>query len=106
MKIPSAALPDIRRCSLFPAGHCIRHFLLPGGVDFNKEQFLEDLKRFYSVSALAHHWANISPVNADDLEEDFLWRAAIVLWKRLAPDIVNSEKIDDLVEKGDDLIYE
>ena len=80
--------------------------LKKAGVDFHKEQFLEDVKRFYSVSALAHHWADISPVNADDLEEDFLWRAAIVLWERLAPDIVNSEKIDDLMQKGYDLIYE
>jgi len=76
------------------------------GVDFREEQFLEDVKKFYSASDLADYWGEIYPVTAEGLDEDFIWMAAIVLWERLAPQVVNSEQIDDMMQRGYDLLEE
>ncbi|MBI5194095.1 MAG: SEC-C domain-containing protein [Nitrospirae bacterium] len=80
--------------------------LKKNGIDFHKEQFLEDVKRFYSIFALSQQWADTSSINKDDIEEDFLWCAARVLRERLMPDIIDSEKIDDLMQEGYELIYD
>ncbi|RZN38006.1 MAG: zinc chelation protein SecC [Methanophagales archaeon ANME-1-THS] len=73
------------------------------GVDFKRSQFLEDVKRFYSASDLADHWVRIYPITAEWFDEDFIWMAAIVLWRRLAPDVINSEQLDEMMQRGYDL---
>jgi len=73
------------------------------GVDFKRTQFLEDVRRFYSAYELADHWVGIYPVTAVGFDEDFIWMAAIVLWRRLAPDVINSEQLDEMMQKGYDL---
>ena len=73
------------------------------GVDFNRKQFLEDVRRFYSAYELAYHWMGIYPVTAVGFDENFLGMAAIVLWQRLAPDVITSEQLDDMMQSGYDL---
>lgn len=80
----------------------LRHF----GVELSEEKFLEDVKNFYSASSLADNWMKIHPVTAKGFDEDFIWMAATVLWERLAPNVVNSEQIDELMQEGYDLISE
>ncbi|KXA89671.1 hypothetical protein AKJ61_02410 [candidate division MSBL1 archaeon SCGC-AAA259B11] len=75
------------------------------GVDFGEEQFLEDVHDFHSASELADHWREVYPVTATGFDEDFIWLAATVLWERLAPDVVSSEQLDDMMQKGYDLLY-
>ncbi|MGH9752260.1 MAG: SEC-C metal-binding domain-containing protein [Blastocatellia bacterium] len=74
------------------------------GVEFAEERFLFDVKRFDSAVQLANHWKSIYSVSASWFETDFIYNAAIVLWERLAPDVINSEMIDRLIEQGYDLV--
>lgn len=76
------------------------------GVEFKEEQFLKDVNNFYSACDLADHWREIYPIAAEGLDEDFIWMAAVVLWERLAPHVVNSEQIDEMMQKGYDLLRE
>ena len=92
---------DLDEIRMFSTGEIItklRNF----GVDFQEEQFLTDVKKYYSASDLAEQWYEIYPTTAFGLDEDFIWMAAIVLWERLAPDIINSEKLDDMMQTGYD----
>ncbi|KAF5415479.1 MAG: hypothetical protein C5S38_03935 [Candidatus Methanophagaceae archaeon] len=73
------------------------------GVDFDRKQFLVDVKRFYSADELADHWVGVYPITAVRFDRDFIWMAAIVLWRRLAPDVVNSEQLDEMMQRGYDL---
>lgn len=79
--------------------HCL-------GVEFEKEQFLKDIHQFYSASELAEGWEVQYHIKAEGRDWDFIWLAAIVLWDRLAPDVVNSEKIERLMRKGYVLLNE
>ena len=62
-----------------------------------------DVKRFYSAGELADHWVRVYPITAVRLDRDFIGMAAIVLWRRLAPEVVNSELLDELMQRGYDL---
>lgn len=73
------------------------------GVDFKREQFLEDVKRFYSAYELAYQWMDIYPVTAVGFDEYFIGMAANVLWQRLAPDVITSKQLDDMMQRGYDL---
>jgi tetratricopeptide (TPR) repeat protein len=74
------------------------------GVGFDKRQFKKDVKSFYSACELADHWRKNYPITAKGFDLDYIWMACIVLWKRLAPDVINSEKLDDLMQEGYDLV--
>ena len=76
------------------------------GVDFDERQFQKDVKSFYSACELADHWEKIYTITAIGFDLDFIWMACIVLWKRLAPDVINSEKLDDLMQEGYNLLQE
>ena len=73
------------------------------GVDFDRKQFLVDVKKFYSAEELADHWVGVYPITAVRFDIDFIWMAAMVLWRRLAPDMVNSELLDEMMQRGYDL---
>jgi tetratricopeptide (TPR) repeat protein len=74
------------------------------GVDFDEGQFQKDVRRFYSGCELAEHWEKIFTITAIWFDLDFIWMACIVLWKRLAPDVINSEQLDDIMQEGYDLV--
>jgi hypothetical protein len=60
------------------------------------------VKRFYSAEELADLWVSVFPISAVRFDRDFIWMAAIVLWRRLAPDVVNSEQLDETMQRGYD----
>jgi hypothetical protein len=91
---------DVR---LLPTGEIISR-LRAFGVEFTEERFLDDVKRFDSAVQLANHWKSIYPVSASGFDVDFMYMAAIVLWERLAPDVINSEMIDNMIEHGYNLV--
>lgn len=84
----------------------IIHKLRNLGILFEEKQFLADIKQFYSGEDLAHHWEETYSITARGFDLDFIWMASIVLWNRLAPDVINSEKLDDMMQHGYDLLRE
>ena len=74
------------------------------GVPFDQRQFLADVEKFYSGGDLAKHWRQVYLITAQGFDEDFIWMAAVVLWNRLAPHITNSEKLDNMMQNGYDLL--
>jgi tetratricopeptide (TPR) repeat protein len=74
------------------------------GVDFDEGQFQKDVRSYYSASELADYWKNKYTITARRFDLDFIWMACLVLWKRLAPDVINSEQLDDLMQEGYDLV--
>lgn len=93
---------DVRELSTEQIVQKLRNF----GVEFKEKQFLEDVNNFYSACELADHWWKIYPITATGYDEDFIWMAAIELWKRLAPDVISSEQLDDMMQKGYELLEE
>lgn len=75
------------------------------GIHFDESAFREDVKRFYSASELSQYWLKKMAFPALDLDEDFVWMACVVLWKRLAPDVMNTEQLDDLMQEGYQLVH-
>jgi len=76
------------------------------GIHFTEEKFLEDVKKFHSACDLAEHWWKIYRINAKGFDEDFPWMAATILWERLAPQVINTEKLDRMMQKGYGLLDE
>jgi len=74
------------------------------GVCFDEGQFQKDVESFYSACELADYWKKKFTITAIRFDLDFIWMACIVLWKRLAPDVINSEQLDELMQEGYDLI--
>jgi hypothetical protein len=74
------------------------------GVAFEQDKFLQDVRRFRAASDLADYWHVAHRITARGFDEDFIWMAAIVLWERLAPEVMNSERLDDLMQAGYDLL--
>lgn len=71
------------------------------GIAFEKEKFLKDVERFYSVQELSENWFNTLNVTAVDRDEDFPYFAAWVLWERLVPGKkLSMEQMSDLIDKG------
>ena len=76
------------------------------GIPFQKERFLSEVRNHYSASELAKEWRVTYPICAQGFDIDFLWMACLVLWERLAPDIMSSERLDTMMQTGYDLIQE
>jgi hypothetical protein len=74
------------------------------GVPFERTQFREDVKKFYSGEELADHWWKEHPITATGFDGDFLWMAAAILWDRLAPEVPSSERLDDMMQQGYQLL--
>jgi len=76
------------------------------GIAFDCEQFLADVQRHVDSSAIAEEWQGRFDVNAKDADEDFSWMAAGVLWKRLAPEVLNTDMVCDILEESYSLLAE
>lgn len=70
------------------------------GVPFNRDDFLRDVLQYDAACDLADSWMENHRITAQGFDMDFIWLACIILWKRLAPDIINSEQLDDLMQDG------
>jgi len=100
MRVVHWSMEEVRAFSTEQIIQRLRDF----GVDFRKEQFLKDVKEFYSACDLADYWKEIYSITAEGVDRDFIWMAAVVLWERLAPHVINSEQIDDMMQEGYDLL--
>lgn len=75
------------------------------GIKSNKKQFLNDVNAFYSADDIAKNWREKYTIFVEeDWEDDFIWEAALFLWEKFAPQIVNTEKLDDMMQEGYELI--
>lgn len=75
------------------------------GIRTNPKDFKAAVQRYDSAQRLSEGWFrrfNFKPEGRYD--EDFVWMAAIVLWKRLAPGKVSFEQIDERIGKGYELL--
>lgn len=73
------------------------------GIDTSEESFRDHAAGTDSAMVLADQWEDDHDVDASGYDQDFIWMAAEVLWKRWAPDIPNRERIYDLVQEGREL---
>jgi len=70
------------------------------GILIDEASFLAEIEGYDSAQKLADGWREKYDCTATGNDLDFLWMAAIVLWERLAPDVINMEMIDDLMQEG------
>ena len=68
----------------------------------SREEFLADVPKFLSSDALAEERWYSQRFNGEGADEDFPWMAALVLWKRLAPDTPCVEMINDWIDEAYD----
>jgi uncharacterized protein YecA (UPF0149 family) len=75
------------------------------GISLNESSFYALTDRYSSVDELADEefYPNYKGLEED---EDFVWAATSVLWKRLSPNSLYFEKLRDEIEKLDELVFE
>jgi len=74
------------------------------GVTITPEDFRQAAQHHESAERLADEWYEQHVLRPEGrYDEDFVWMAAIVLWKRLIPDRVCFEQIDEQMQKGYEL---
>ncbi len=74
------------------------------GIIFQTDEFLNDVEQCLGAKDIYERWKTRCKFTAQGFDEDFPWMAAEVLWKRLAPNKVSTEQIDDWMQDGYDLI--
>lgn len=75
------------------------------GVNVSAEQFARAARRHDSAESLKKEWEKTCPIKwTHTLEDDFVWVAAYVLWKRLVPDHISFEQINEEMQGGYDLL--
>ena len=62
--------------------------------------FRADAQQHASADSLSETWWQRHPCMALGFDEDFPWMAADVLWERLAPEIIRTEKVNRLMQEG------
>jgi tetratricopeptide (TPR) repeat protein len=70
-------------------------------IQFNKDKFIEQAQSYISAEKLADDFYYTQDFEPEE-DEDFIWLAITELWKRLLPDKVNVEMIDDAIFFGYD----
>ncbi|MGV9173617.1 MAG: SEC-C metal-binding domain-containing protein [Promethearchaeia archaeon] len=76
------------------------------GINVTIKRFLKRLQTHNSIEEIVNLWQEKYEINISPAEMDFLYPAAWVLWKRLAPNIITTEYIDELMQKGYELLYD
>lgn len=69
-------------------------------IDFNFDEFIENIDNYYSAANLSDDWYQKYQITADGREEDFIWMAAWVLWNRLTDSKDCDEELDEKIEEG------
>jgi hypothetical protein len=73
------------------------------GITITKDQFLESVHKNYSLNQLVKNWKRTFNITPEAIDTDFVWISAEILWKRLAPEVINLEHLEDLIMEGYDL---
>lgn len=75
------------------------------GIAVTPKKFRRDARRHESAERLADEWREQYPFYPEGrYDADFVWMAAIVLWKRLVPDRISFEQIDQRMQEGYNLL--
>ena len=75
------------------------------GVTVSAERFVQDARRHDSAESLNKEWEKTYPIRwTDTFDDDFVWMATVVLWKRLVPDHIAFEQINDEMQDGYELL--
>lgn len=74
------------------------------GIGITEADFSRQAEGFYSAADLAENWHSTHQVRAVGYDEDFPAFAALVLWERLTPHLISSERLDDMMQQGYALI--
>jgi len=76
------------------------------GIKTSPKKFLRAAKRYESAQNLSEKewYAKYTLRTERPYDEDFPWMAACVLWKRLLPDRVSFEQIDERMQEGYELL--
>ena len=70
-------------------------------IHVTPEQFHQDAARHESAERMADEWTDRYDLRPEGpYDGDFVWMAAIILWKRLLPDRICFEQIDDQMQEG------
>ncbi len=80
--------------------------LISMNVEFDKTHFKEQTQSYISATRLADDCYYTQAFDAEGPDEDFIWFAILELWKRLNPEQINIEMIDDAMQDGYELIGE
>ena len=75
-------------------------------VKFDKTRFKEQARSYISVTRLTDDYYQTQAFDVEGPDEDFIWYAILELWKRLSPEQINIEMIDDSMQDGYKLIGE
>ncbi|HDQ71688.1 MAG TPA: hypothetical protein ENN19_06280 [Chloroflexi bacterium] len=71
------------------------------GIPVTPDDYRAAAQRHESGERLSEEWRAKYTLHPEGrYDEDFVWMAAIVLWKRLVPDRISFEQIDDLMQEG------
>ena len=70
------------------------------GIPFSPDEFRKDVAECHGSGDIHARWKGRHAITAKGWDEDFPWMAADVLWRRLVPDKVSTEAIDDLMQDG------
>jgi len=70
------------------------------GINFNIDEFKENLDHYYSAANLSDNWYQKYHITAEGREEDFIWMATWVLWNRLTDSKSCDEELDEKIEAG------
>jgi hypothetical protein len=75
------------------------------GIPATTESYRQAAERHESAERLADEWRAQYPFHPEGrYDDDFVWMAAIVLWKRLVPDRICFEQIDERMQEGYELL--
>lgn len=77
------------------------------GIPITPKRFRQEVARHDSAERMANGWTARRRLRPEGpYDGDFPWMSAIVLWKRLVPDRVSFEQIDELMQEGYRLLEE
>lgn len=74
------------------------------GIPVTKENFLEDVATCRSSSAISKRWESQYFITAEGRDRDFPWMSADILWRRLAPNKVSLEMLDEMMQEDEELV--
>lgn len=71
-------------------------------IEITDDGFREQARAIGSAEDLADRWIDASDIDVFGYDDDFVWMAAIVLWKRWTPEVPAREPVDEFVDHGPD----
>jgi hypothetical protein len=70
------------------------------GVPFNRDAFILLVSKCFTIEDVFDAWDNTYTLNKEGQNDDFIFVAVWVLWDRIAPQMPNVEKIEEMIEEA------